>query len=338
MSDVTVVVLAHGDEPWLRDCIDSVLASRGVDPDVVVVDNGCTDRDLVDSLRRPGRVRVVRPGVNLGYAGGANTGADAARADVIAFVNSDALVRPDALAALAAALDQPGVGLATSSVRLAEQPETLNSAGNPVHLAGIGWAGHFGEPATRYAQPRRVTSVSGAGFAVRRDTWADLGGFAAEWFAYNEDADLSLRAWQRGWEVVYVPDAVVLHHYEFSRNARKSYLLERNRLLNVLTLYQGRTLLVLSPVLVVFEVGMLALAARQGWLGEKLAGYRWLAGHAAFVLARRRSVQRARRRPDRELADLLTSRLDPANVAVPAGVGVVNAAFAAYWSVARRLL
>ncbi len=56
---------------------------------------------------------------------------------------------------------------------------------------------------------------------MRRNLWEDLGGFAEEYFAYVEDTEMSLRLWQRGLTVEYVPDAVVLHHYAFSRNKRQ---------------------------------------------------------------------------------------------------------------------
>ena len=338
MTTVTAVVLAYEDEPWLRRCVDALLASRDVDVDVVLVDNGCTSPALVDDIGGHAQVTVRRPGDNLGYAGGCDAGAEGARGDVLVFVNSDAVVEPGAVAALAGAVRDPAVGLATASVRLGEDPELLNTAGNPVHLVGLSWSGHFGDPAAQWAERRPVASVSGAMFGVRREVWDSLGGFDPTWFAYNEDAELSLRAWQQGWQVVFVPEAVVVHHYEFSRHAGKSYLLERNRLLNVLTLYQLRTLVVLAPVLLGFEVAMLAVAARQGWLREKIRGYTWLAAHLGWLLRRRRQVQAARRRCDRDLAWLLTSRLDPANVALPPGVRALNAVTDGYWRLARRML
>lgn len=338
MTTVTAVVLAYGTEPWLRACVDALLASREVDVDVVLVDNGCDERDAVDRLAALDGVTLVRPDDNLGYAGGCDVGAERARGDVLAFVNSDAIVAAGALAALAHAVQDPNVGLATASVRLADDPALLNTAGNPVHLTGLSWAGHHGEAARSWDVPVDVASVSGAAFAVRRDVWCALGGFDPTWFAYNEDADLSLRAWQRGLRVRYVPEAVVAHHYEFGRNPMKSYLLERNRLLNVLTWYERRTLVLLAPVLIGFELAMLMTAARGGWLGQKWAGYRWIVAHRQWLRARRRDVQAQRTVPDRAVAGILSTRLDPGNVELPKGVGVVNAAVTAYWSLARRML
>ena len=70
---------------------------------MVLVDNGCTT-DAVDRLRDEPGVTVVSPGTNTGFAGGCNLGARHARGDVLAFINGDAVVRPDALRALADAL------------------------------------------------------------------------------------------------------------------------------------------------------------------------------------------------------------------------------------------
>ncbi|MCW2779212.1 MAG: glycosyl transferase family 2, partial [Frankiales bacterium] len=256
---VTAVVLAYGDEPWVERCVEALLASEGVDVDVVLVDNGCTT-GAPDRLEGRAGVEVVRPGENLGFAGGCNAGAALARGELLALVNADALVAPEALARLGEVAREPEVGLASGSIRLADDPERLNSAGNPLHFSGLSWAGAFGEPAADHAVRTEVLGASGAGVLLRRQLWEELGGFAPEYFAYLEDTELSLRCWQRGLRVVFVPDAVVVHRYEFSRNPLKMYLLERNRLLLVLTLLERRTLLALLPVLVLVELCMVALS------------------------------------------------------------------------------
>lgn len=335
--DVTAVVLAYGEQPYLYDVVDRVLASTGVDAQVVVVDNGCTSPSL-DALRdRPG-VLLLEPGTNTGFTGGCNLGAAEAKTEFLAFINSDALVEPGALAALVEVAARPEVGLASASLRLAETPELLNTDGNPVHVLGLSWAGHLGEPASAYPTEKPITSATGAAVAVRREVWDSLGGFTEEFFAYLEDADLSLRCWQQGWDVVYVPSAVVLHHYEFGRNPAKFYLLERNRLVMVLSLFQRRTLLLLSPALIGFELAMCAVAAAGGWLPAKLRGYRWLLQQRRWLAGHRRDVQGVRRRTDRELAHLLTARFDQSVLPLPVGGGLLNTAMNGYWQLVRRLL
>ena len=334
---MTAVVLAYVEQPYIHDVVDRLLASTGVSVQVVVVDNGCTSPSLEPMRHRPG-VTLLEPGTNTGFTGGCNLGAAATTTGFLAFVNSDALVEPDALARLAAVAARPEVGIASASLRLAETPELLNSAGNPVHVLGLSWAGHLGEPAADFPVEQRIASASGAAIAVRREVWDALGGFTGEFFAYCEDADLSLRCWQQGWEVRYVPDAVVAHHYEFSRNPLKFYLLERNRLAMVLSVYERRTLLLLSPALLGLEFAMIAVAVANGWLPAKLRGYRWLLGHRRWLAQHRREVQGARTRRDRDLADLLTARFDQSVLPLPRGGGLLNRVMSGYWGLVRRLL
>lgn len=334
---VTAVVLAYRDQPFLEECVQRLLDSDGVDVDVVLVDNGCTSPPLAP-LAQTDRVTLLAPGNNTGFTGGCNLGASVAQGDVLCFVNSDALVEKDALRALAAAVSPSDVALACASVRLEQDRQVLNSAGNPVHVLGLSWAGFFGEPAAAHQERRDVASASGAALAVRRGTWELLGGFTEEFFAYCEDTDLSIRAWQRGLRVVFEPSAVVLHHYEANRNESKFYLLERNRLAMLATTYERRTLLLLLPPLIAFEIAMLAIAAADGWVGSKLRGYRWLWSHRRWISAHRRAVQQVRTVSDADLAPLLTAKFDATVIALPRIATPLNAAMQVYWTWARARL
>jgi GT2 family glycosyltransferase len=333
---VGVVVLAWQAEPYLRACVESVLASTGVAVQVVLVDNDGRPEDLATVPDDP-RVTVLRPGRNTGFAGGCNLGVDAMDTEFVALVNSDAELAPDALALLAAEAGRPGVGPVMAGVRLAEPPNLINSAGNPVHLIGLSWAGEMGTPETR-TEPFDVTGASGACLLVDRTVWKQLGGFDEEYFAYLEDTELSLRAWRTGLSVRCVPAAVALHHYEFSRNALKMHLLERNRLMLLATLWPARGLALLAPVLLSCEVLLAGYAVASGWGGGKLRGYTWLWRHRAHVRARRAQLQAERTVPDAEWMARLTPALDPSAIGPAPLTRIANVAFRAYWSAARRLL
>jgi GT2 family glycosyltransferase len=332
---VTAVVVAYGDEPWLERSIDRILASNGVDVDVVLVDNGCTD-GAVDRIEDAGRVAVVRPGTNLGFAEGCNVGVEVGSGALVALVNPDALVEPDALLELCRVAAEDGTGVATAAVVLADRPGRLNSGGNEVHFLGSSWSGSFDEPLRDHLDRRPVAAASGAAMVVRRDLWDELGGFCGEFFAYFEDADLSLRVWASGHRVVYVPEAVVVHRYEFSRNERKSFLVDRNRMLMTATCFGRRHLLLTAPLLVLQELAITALAVSTGWWPARRSSLAWMVGHAGWVRDRRRAVQSQRRRSERDLAALYTDRLDPQNFPLPAVVRRFEIVLAWYWRAVRR--
>lgn len=336
-SRVSAVVLAFGPEPWLDLCLDAVLASEGVDVDVVLVDNGGTD-GAVDRWRDVPRVTVVGDGTNLGFSGGCNLGASVATGEHLALVNGDLVVAPDALAGLVKVAAAPDVGIAAGSVRLADDPSRLNSAGNDIHFLGFSWVGAFGEDAATHAVDRDVAGAMGALVAMRRSVWDALGGFADQYFAFHEDAELSWRCWQRGWRVHYVPDAVGLHRYEFDREPRKLYLAERNRWIFLLTCWDGRTLALLAPVLLAVEAAVAMTAWRGGWLRAKVAGWRWLWANRVWIRRRRVTVQSSRTVSDGGLVPLWATRMDAQNFPIPDALRFLDALLAGYWIAVRRFL
>lgn len=317
MTAVSVIICAFGPQPYLADAVDAVLRSRDVDAEVIVVDNGSPDcADL------PDEVTVLRPGTNTGFAGGCNLGAGQAAGQTLAFVNSDAIVDPQCLVRLHAGAVRPGAGLVGATIVLADDPGEVNSWGNPVNLLGFSWAGGYGHPVSEVVSGERA-SVSGAVFAVRREVFAALQGMDAQFFAYGEDVDLSLRTWLRGATVEVLAQARAAHHYEFARNPDKWYLLERNRLVTVLTTYEGRTLLGLAPLLAAGEAAVLLRSVREGWARQKVRGWGWLLTHRRYLRSRRNRVQGSRVCGDEVLMRHLTTDLQPParfGISVPPGV------------------
>jgi GT2 family glycosyltransferase len=300
--------------------------------EVVVVDNGGTEEDLsrVD--------RLITPGENIGFAGGANLGAQDASGDVLVFLNPDTVVRPGAIGRLAVTLEDSSIGVAMARLLLLDEPEKLNSSGVEVHISGIGWAGGFGEPTASLTELQDVPAPSGTAMAVRAETFRELGGFAEELFMYLEDLELGWRARLAGYRVVVDPAADVLHEYEYGRNPRKSYFLERNRLVFVLSAYSARQLVLLAPLLVLTELGMTAIAIKERWLRDKVAGWGWLLKNARTVAGRRRQTQALRRVRDRELASYLTATFSPGMTPVPGLLQAANPFVAAYWRLVSRWL
>jgi GT2 family glycosyltransferase len=335
-----VIVLGYGDEEHLEECLASVVAQLPDDGELVIVENGITDA----ARRRPAwgpRVEVLGDGSsNTGFAGGCTVGAAHARGDVLVFLNSDAILRAHALDRLLAGLDSPEhpeVGVVCGCLRLADEPDLVNSVGNPLQFLGLTWAGECGSPASEHATAGEVPVATGGFFALNRTTWDAIGGFDPTYFAYHEDTDLSVRTWLSGRTVRVLPDAVADHYYEFSRNPFKMYLLERNRLILVLTTYPSALLRRVLPALVLLEPAFLVLSVLQGWPRQKLRAWGWLLTHPAYLRRRRAEVQAlvAVADPDALLGGLMRAAIEPPNVPQPPGMPVLNAVLRAYWRVAR---
>jgi GT2 family glycosyltransferase len=334
---VDAVVLCWLDEPLLRSSVQALLASEKVDVRVYLVDNGCTTDDADFCATLPG-VTLIRPGQNLGFSGGVNVGVAAGTGDYVALINADLVVEPSTLARLLEELDSPDVAIAAGAVRLYEHPELLNSRGNAVHVLGLSWVDGLGERDTRTG-PTEVAGAMGACVALRRRHWERLGGFYDRYFAYHEDAELSIRTWQLGLRVVNVPDATALHQYEFARNPNKTYLSERNRLMFVYTLWSWRALVLLAPPLLALELAMVLLALKQGFIRAKARGWVWLWRHRSDLRARRRLVRSTLAVSDREWMRVLSDTVDSDLIAIPKVLRTpLNIMMRIYWRAVRRFV
>ena len=216
---------------------------------------------------------------------------------------------------------------------------TINTAGNVTHFLGMGWAGRCGQPVGEApGAPVEVPFASGAALAVRREAWERAGGFDERYFMYGEDLDLSLRLWLGGWAVGIAPAARVEHDYDFAKGGRKWFLLERNRWWTILSDYPGPLLLLLAPALLGAELALLVVAARGGWLRQKLRAQAAVVRALPAMLARRRAVQSTRVIGAAEFARRLSSDLDSPYLGPLAEVAPLAALQRVYWRLVVRAL
>ncbi|MEW6319598.1 MAG: glycosyltransferase family 2 protein [Acidobacteriota bacterium] len=209
---VSVVVINFNGRHHLRGCFEALEAQEGVAFETILVDNASADGS-VDFVRTHfPRVRVVALAENLGFAGGNNRGAEAARASTLVFLNNDTRVQPGWLAALVRALDaRPGTAMVASRIVYMDDPRVLDSAGDAMTRAGGAFKIGHGAPADGYLHAKEVFGACGASFLIRRDVFVEAGGFDEDFFVCHEDVDLSYRVRLLGHACVYVPDSVVHH-------------------------------------------------------------------------------------------------------------------------------
>jgi GT2 family glycosyltransferase len=206
-------------------CVDAALASQlpeGTALEVVVVDDGSRD-GTGEALAGLAAVRVVRNEEPTGFAGAANRGVAETKGEVVVLLNSDAVVEPGSLAAVAAAFAADGtLGIAGAALRYPDgspqwsagrEPDLLwlfaQASGLPALLGRLpGWRRvkplHVEEPVD-------VGWVSGAVMALRAAVWRSHGPLDVSFAFYVQDLDFCLRARDGGWRVRLLPDFRAMH-------------------------------------------------------------------------------------------------------------------------------
>ncbi len=333
---IAVIIVVHHNAAELRRTLPALAPQLEPGDEVIVVDNAADAADVAVVREHLPQAIVVQAPQNLGFAGGANLGADHASAPLLLFLNPDAAPARTCLAELrTAARAHPDWGACQALVTL-DEGRAINTAGNVLHWLGLGWAGQLDEPTTNAPQDdREVGFASGAVLLVRRHAWQAATGFDPAYFLYCEDVDLSLRLRLAGHKIGIAPDARADHAYEFDKGDYKWFYLERNRWWTILADYPASVLIVAAPALLALEVALLAVAMRGGWLRAKLRAQWAVLTTLPRTLKRRREVQRTRVIKAREFAAHLSDSLDSPNLSVPKPF---DHAQRAYWRVAQRLL
>lgn len=213
-SLISVIIVSLNGEDRLPDALRAVQATRWPRFEIVVVDNGSTDRTSEVTRRIAPEARCLRVERNLGFAGGNNVGLAEARGDVLVLLNDDCEPRPDWLAAwMDAARSRPEWGVLGAKL-LYPDGRTIQHAGGVMEPNGL--TKHLGYMETDEGQhdtPRECDYVSGAAFAIRRDVLERVGPLDAAYFPiYFEENDFCARVRRAGFGVHYIPAAAVIHH------------------------------------------------------------------------------------------------------------------------------
>jgi GT2 family glycosyltransferase len=302
---VSVVVVNYNGEGALEGCLEALLADEAGPAEVLVVDNASSDGSAELAERAAGRddrVRLIRSPTNRGYAGAVNLALAEASGTYLAVLNMDVVVSPGWLRPLIEQLERtPDAGAACPLIVLESDPETINAAGQNVHVTGLGFNRWLGKPRARAgSEPFRVSGLHGAAFLVRRDLLASLGGWDESGFLYHEDVELSWLLRLAGRDIHCVPASTVSHDYHLTMFPHKLFLLERNRGSMLATNLRWWTRLALLPLLTLSELMMWGYCLLRGpkFLRAKLSAYRWVAGHRARIRERRRFVESVRHASD----------------------------------------
>jgi len=224
--DVTIVVVAHSVRLELERCFRSIADHAGVGTEVILVDNASTD-DTVDWVHaHHPEVAIVELAANVGVAA-RDHGLRRANGRLTMFLDSDAELTPGALPAMVAALDaNPGWGLIGPRLVSVDGELQLSCRRYPplalplLRRPPLGRFFEDGRTVRRHLMSeadhsitRPVLYVLGACQLFRTSLARAAGSFDDKVFLGWDDADWCIRIRDAGGEVVYLPEATVVHAY-----------------------------------------------------------------------------------------------------------------------------
>ena len=241
MRSCDVVIVNYNAGNLLADSVRSVLAERA--RHVLVVDNDSRDESLahLTASISDARVTVIRNDQNLGFAAACNIGTRASTAEAVLFLNPDAVLAPSALQRMLDVLDRdPIIGMVGSLLCNpdgSEQPGGRRVIPTPkrafMHAFGLAHLGQWlpslfsdfllhREPLPTVPTP--VEAISGACTLVKREALDDVGLWDEGYFLHCEDLDWCMRFTLKKWQMIFVPDARVIHVWRACSRSRPFFV------------------------------------------------------------------------------------------------------------------
>ncbi len=224
---VSIIIVHYKAKEELFDCINSIYASKPKTPyEVIVVDNDEQKTISEELLEKFPFVTYVKSKGNTGFGAGNNLGASRARGEFLFFLNPDTLVFPETLDRLVNFIkEKKEVGVvAPLVVDVKKKPYQLQGFTQLTPLVGVVVLSFINKYfpnnyiAKRYTlaswnkkDAREVDIIAGCAFVMRKNVFAEIGGFDERFFLFFEEADLCRRIKKLGYTIWIYPKAQVVH-------------------------------------------------------------------------------------------------------------------------------
>jgi N-acetylglucosaminyl-diphospho-decaprenol L-rhamnosyltransferase len=223
---LSIIIVNWNTRDLLVECLSAI--ADGIAPlspaqvETIVVDNASTDDSVALVRKLFPWVRLLQNSTNIGFAGGNNQALQQNQGRYCLLLNSDTVVSAGSLAIMVEFMEQhPTAGAVGAKLLNPDGSFQASYAAFPTLwsefclLTGLArWTiGQYAPSPPPYADEaaRLVDWVSGASLMVRRAALDQIGFMDEGYFMYSEETDLCWRLKQRGWQIWYVPDALIIH-------------------------------------------------------------------------------------------------------------------------------
>ena len=224
---ISVVIPVRNGRTTIGRCLEAAFRSDHQDFEVVVADDGSTD-DTAQIVATFPQARLIRLAQHQGAAGARNTGAAAARGEILFFIDADCLLQPDA------------IGKAVAAMAGADG-KTVVGGTYTLEAPGESFYGKFQSAFIHHSETKYVGNpdyIASHALVIRAETFRASGGFPERFMPIIEDVEYAHRLRRTGHRLVMDPRILVRHVFDFTlkrslRNAfRKSRFWTRYSLHN----------------------------------------------------------------------------------------------------------
>lgn len=302
---VSIIIANWNGGKVFKNCLDSLVKINYPNWELIVVDNGSTDRSnkLAQKLKLPAKTLLIQNKTNLGFVKANNQGYKESRGKYILLLNNDTKVDPSFLNILVSkAIEDSTIGVLQPKMFLMDKKGYLDNAGS--FLTRIGFWHHWGfleKDSKEFDKEREIFSAKGACMLIKRSVIEKAGLFDNDFVQYFEETDFCWRVWLSGFRVLFYPKAVIYHKVGFT--IRRQNVLDinfhyyKNRVASQLKNFSLiNIILILMPHLII-SIGVAFLFLIRGKVNNSLmiiSAIWWNTTNLLGTLKKRSFIQKNR--------------------------------------------
>ena len=293
------------------ECLNSVYQITYSNFDVVIVDNGSIDNS-VEKIKEWANsnskisISIIKNDKNYGFAQGNNIGIryalESLNPDYVLLLNNDTVVDKEFLTTIIkTAKNDEKIGIIG--------PMAYSYIGNlpffegGIDLFGYTWIKNY--HIKKDIKPIiEAPHIWGTCMLVKRDLINELYPFFdPSYFLYCEETDACWRARLAGYKIIIDTNSFIYHKVgatSTKHNIKTYYFIERNRIVTMIHNYETKTIILLSPLLIVNEILRILILSPSKKIA-KIQGWLWIIKNREHILSTRKKIQRSRISSEREI-------------------------------------
>ena len=211
---VSVVTPNYNGEKFLKTFFDSLNCDSEYIGEVIIVDNGSSDKskDFINGNTFNFPVVLIENSKNLGFAPAVNQGISKAKYDYIFSLNNDTELKKGSIGRMLDLISSSDDIFSVQAKMLQyNNKDLIDDVGDEYNL--LAWTKKTGENhnSTEYVDVKEIFSSCAGAALYKKSLLEEIGMFDDNFFAYMEDVDLALRSKIKGYRNLLCPDAIVYH-------------------------------------------------------------------------------------------------------------------------------
>jgi GT2 family glycosyltransferase len=317
---IAILILFYNDIQNIKDVLESTTDQTYSNKEVICIDNASSDGTTDYIKVNYPQLELIENKENLGYAKAYSIVLERVfnqNIDAAVLLNSDTIVDKNWLAEMVqTAYADNQIGMVQPKIFLFDGKENnlINTFGNRVNYLAFGFCSNYKkQDVGEFDDDPEINYASGCSLFIKKEVYNSIGNLDDDFFAYSEDTDLSWRARLKGWRIVLSSKSIMWHKYSFKAKATnkwKFFMLERNRLYLLTKNYSIRTLILITPVIFLMELGVIMDSILNGYFIDKLKGYISFIKNLSKVVSKRKIIQKSRSVTDGELFKIFSPIID----------------------------